>query len=154
MTTDRERLEAAISEALDPESRHSSTKWNGLRDVLMEIFDLPADDVRCGLISKGKNATNRAQKDVAWQNPRVLAMVVEPGSEVAVDYAERSVLGFAAKYSLRHDDVPRLRSCLLFDGIKLAKVLQFYRPGQAAAGATVVDVATDGEDEGDVVDDS
>ncbi len=139
MATEKERLQAAVGSALESSS-HSASKWNGLRDALMEIFELPQEDVRCGLISRVKNITNRTQKDVAWQNPRILALVVEPNSEVSVEAAKAGVLGFAAKYARRHEDEPKLRACLLFDGATLAEVIRFHSPGSATAGATVVDL--------------
>lgn len=151
MPTTRERIEGEVAEAL-VEARHSGKKWDGLRSVLMEVFDLPQDDVRCGLISKGKNATNRAQKDVAWQNPRVLALVVEPDSDVSVEQAERSVLGFAAKYARRHDDLPRLRVCLIFDGVRLAKLLRLAPPGVVGDAMVAVVPPEELDEEDDEVD--
>lgn len=142
------RLSAAVAEALD-NGPHSGAKWNSLRSELMAIFGLPSAAVRCGLISKKKNVTNRTQKDVAWQNPRVLAVVVEPDGEVPVADVERALNGFAAKYTLTHDDVPRLRVCLLFVGTELVKVIRFHRAEAKVAGATVAatdDSADEGED--------
>jgi len=141
------RLSAAVGEALD-NGPHSAAKWNTLRSELMDIFGLPSAAVRCGLISKKKNVTNRTQKDVAWQNPRVLAVVVDPAGEVPVEDVERALNGFATKYTLTHDDVPRLRVCLLFVGPELVKVIRFHRAEAKVAGATVAS-AEDGADDGE-----
>ena len=143
-----EQLSEAAAEALENPS-HSAAKWNALMSVLMDTFSLPKAAVRCGLISKEKNLTNRTQKDVAWQNPRVLALVLDPDGEVSLENVERALNGFAAKYTLTHDDVPRLRVCLIFEGSDLVKVLRFHRAEATIAGATVASADNEAEDGAD-----
>lgn len=128
---DEDRLEKAVAAAFVGDKRHNASMWNELYNVLMSMFALSRDDVRCGLMDKRKNVTNRAQKDVAWQNPRVLALVLEEGGEVDADRAARAVTEYVAKYAQRHEDAPWLRSCLIFDSAHLDRVLIFYPPGES-----------------------
>lgn len=125
------QLETAVAAAFAGDKRHNASMWNELYAVLMATFSLPRADVRCGLMDKKKNVTNRAQKDVAWQNPRVLALVLEQGGEVDADRAARAVTDFVAKYAQRHEDAPWLRACLIFDSTKLERVMVFYPPGES-----------------------
>ncbi len=112
-------LSARVQKGIDA-GRYSSSKWSDLYDWLSEYFEIPPERIRASLLAELGNITNRVNKDNAWENPEVLALVCV--EHITPDVASRYLDRFVTEFHSRLEVLPRLRIALIFDGDTLVKV--------------------------------